>query len=112
MYLSRWSSYFLIETETYNLDGSCIVNVVISTNEIDLNNNFKVYPNPSEGIFEIFLPESSVLPVEIGLYNLYGSHILNLELTDIQTKYNLNNLKPGIYFFAGKGVLPKKIVIQ
>jgi hypothetical protein len=81
-------------------------------NNITLDNNVEVYPNPSSGQFTI---SSLKVPVnEVNVYDVYGKLVLSKAVNKKQETVSLKTAS-GIYFLrlkTNEGVVSKKIVIQ
>ena len=96
-------------------------NFFVSTNvdavmEINSENNFSTYPNPSNGVFTVELKKQNV-KTTIAIYNLLGERIFTGPLSASSTKIDLSNEAKGIYFcnfssFTGEVIFTKKIIIQ
>lgn len=92
----------------------------LKKNDKKIIENLNVFPNPSQGIFEIELNSYSFKSgLNIKVLNSLGSivHFENvLELTENPTKtLKLNHLNPGVYFVYvqnGEYIETKKIIIQ
>ncbi len=86
--------------------------------ENSINPSFTIYPNPSEGIFNITI-EGVSGKVQIKVFDVHGNdyHIFEIEGTSniINERLELKELAAGVYFisFSGKDFSRvKKIVIQ
>ena len=69
---------------------------VNNLNERGDNNNFKIYPNPTNGLFSIITDSNK--PCMISVTNVLGQEIISLDhngMTD--PSINLNNFDNGIY---------------
>jgi hypothetical protein len=80
-----------------NIDDFVITGV-LSTDNFELN-NVSVYPNPSEGVFNISLGD--IEPTSIEVYDLTGKIILSrkdLSIRNFETSINLSGASQGIYF--------------
>jgi len=79
------------------------------------NDNFKIFPNPSNGIFSI----TSVRSIENGVISVYdfNGRLVHTNNTNFNTveRLNLSSLKSGIYLVSIKGEeldFVSKIVIE
>ena len=89
------------------------VSVATTTNIYsNTNNNFKLYPNPSNGVLNIDLPNNKGFNLYI--INLQGKIVLDKEINEVHNTVNLDYLDNGLYFvkiFNGQKVYTKKISI-
>jgi uncharacterized repeat protein (TIGR03803 family) len=89
------------EGGTYN-DGVVFkidTNSTASINEITLDNGaVNVYPNPSNGSFNIKLTNFSDQMV-LKVYNVLGQNIYETKLNSSSTEINLQNQPDGVYFY-------------
>ena len=89
---------------------------IIDINEIAGNNEIKIYPNPSDGIFYInsaMLQTASIVKV----YDMSGRILYSKELHQQQgtLKLNLNHPEAGLYFVeiqSESDVVVKKLVVR
>ncbi len=65
----------------------------LGTNEFDLSTNFKIYPNPSNGVFNIEV-DDNLIGAKATIFNLLGQKIKNFDLKAMTTNQYLNK---GIY---------------
>lgn len=84
----------------------------VSNNSI----TFKVYPNPSNGIFNVELENVTTNP-QITIYNLLGQPIYFSKLTAVQTSINLSNQAKGVYLYRvldenGNPISTGRLVIE
>jgi hypothetical protein len=95
------------------------VNVIPGDTFIDksANNLFKVYPNPTTGVFTLELTEvteTSVVKVEI--YGMYGEKLQSDQFTgEKRHEFTLDGKSNGIYFirvFCGGNLGSQKIIKQ
>ena len=71
----------------------------ITNNESD-DLNFRIYPNPNNGLFQIEPLFNNRLPYSISIYNQLGQ-LVRIENTNIGLKkYNLKELEPGSYLIV------------
>ncbi len=82
----------------------------LGTNEFDLSTNFKIYPNPSNGVFNIEV-DDNLIGAKATIFNLLGQKIKNFDLKAMTTKQYLNK---GIYLLeiekSGEKTTKKLIV--
>lgn len=82
----------------------CVTKQVVMQRQSTLHENknpFTVYPNPSQGMFQIQFPTSETWTIE--LYTASGSFIGSNRLEGAAGLYNATNLAAGIYFLRAKG---------
>lgn len=75
-----------------------VISGTLSSENFELNNVF-VYPNPSNGIFNISL--GNLQPTRIEVYDLTGKKVFaknEIAISNFETKIDLSNLTQGIYF--------------
>lgn len=80
-----------------NIDDFVILGT-LSNQDFELNNVF-VYPNPSNGIFNISL--GNLQPTGIEVYDLTGKKVFaknEIAISNFETKIDLSNVTQGIYF--------------
>ena len=89
------------------------VSIATTTNIYNnTNNNFKLYPNPSNGVLNIDLPSNTGFNLYI--INLQGKIVLDKKINEVHSTVNLDFLDNGLYFvkiFNGQKVYTKKISI-
>ena len=88
--------------QTINEEGVIIDNPIISGAPLSVDNfedeTFKIYPNPSTGIFN--LKTNSSQPISISVLDITGKEIFNqqnLNISDSTYKIDLNNYSSGVY---------------
>jgi hypothetical protein len=65
----------------------------LATTDFDFNSNLSVYPNPSEGIFNINLENSATIQV----FDTTGKQILSKKIASGVTQIDLSPNTSGIY---------------
>ena len=73
-------------------------------------NTFKVYPNPTTGIINMYLPERQS---NIAIYDITGKLLITENMTGKENKLNISLISKGIYIIqvqTNKGVFTKKII--
>ena len=76
------------------------INLILS-NEINLLPDLKVFPNPSEGIFNIEFSNNSINPIELSILNLKGIEIWSKKIETkgkVSEKVNLTKQPKGVYY--------------
>ncbi len=78
----------------------CAADIASNSNN-RINNHFEVYPNPTEGIVNIFLPDLTT-KIRVSVISLNGSLLYNKEIkadnNGIFTQIDLSSMARGIYF--------------
>jgi hypothetical protein len=67
----------------------------LARNKIQLSQNFKIYPNPSNGNFNIEINEE-LIGAKVSIYNILGQKVKDFTLDVTNTNQSLNN---GVYLF-------------
>lgn len=91
---------------------SDLYNQSTNTHISDLNENITIYPNPSEGIFNIHFQDKQNSPVVIKIFNISGILIKSINITDIKGRnipIDLHNFVSGNYYVRLE-VNDKKII--
>lgn len=78
--------------------------------------SIKVYPNPSNGIFNVALESIAGNP-QIAIYNVLGQSIYACKLTSVQTSLNLGSQPKGVYLYRimnenGSSISTGRLVIE
>ncbi|WP_456438593.1 HYR domain-containing protein [Psychroserpens sp.] len=104
----------LSATDTGSNTDSCTftltVDEVLSNDEFDLFNAFKLYPNPASDNFKI---DTEKVIESISVYNIQGKLVKQF-LYDLDN-YNISELTSGMYFVkitSGSGLVNKKLIIE
>ncbi len=87
---------------TGELKGSFNYYKNISSNVSELQNalNFSLYPNPSQDIINIEIPEGKISDYE--MYDINGKKVLKGNLKNSQTQISVSELEQGLYFIKTK----------
>lgn len=99
-------------------DAPCSIISSVENNELENNNEFKIYPNPNDGNFMVKFPQPYFSKGALSVYNSMGQIVLekNIDLNNsISFSININEMKKGIYYLSiksGQGIFSKKIVVQ
>ena len=94
----------------YFIDDVSIVDCTVGIDKITEDMQVSIYPNPSQGIFEVKSEKYKIQSIEV--FNVLGEKIYNEEIKDITATINLQ-APPGVYFMqvqTEKGMLRKKLV--
>ena len=90
----------------------------VSIEDFDLA-GLRIYPNPSEDIFNIEFISSSFQNLEVRVVNVLGEKIFTDNLNQFKGKYtqqfNLSNYSSGVYLLeikTNQGVINKKLILQ
>ncbi|MBN2669887.1 MAG: S8 family serine peptidase [Bacteroidales bacterium] len=79
-----------------------------------VDNAIQIYPNPSNGTFNIQIEKNSKA-TNISIYNMSGAEVFNATQTESTKKYNLSNLPAGVYVAKisnQSNTVTRKIVIE
>lgn len=85
---------------------------------IDLKKSLSIYPNPSNGNFNIAFELIEAKDVAVSIVNILGDRVFEANYQSIQSKtvqIDLNSVAPGVYFVmlqSGDEMVSKKIVIR
>jgi len=85
----------------------------LSINNVALN-NFNIYPNPSNTIFNIELHDFGSREI-LSVYDIFGRKIKTKKLNNQKTNVNLNGFSNGVYFFkitSENGNSIKKVIYK
>lgn len=104
--------YFVDKTNrrAYLIDNSSVQPTKVS--EIDLQNRFSVYPNPTSNLLSILSTDNNKFSVSI--FNVLGENIFSVQSTS-NLKLETTNWANGIYFIQicqDKKIITKKIIKQ
>lgn len=102
------------------IDNLQIQNTVVGLADyLVYQGDMKVFPNPSQGVFNFTLSNTKMGDINLRLYNVLGSEVKNFHFvkTDqtFQTELNVGNIAKGVYFLHIKtkeGEAVKKISIE
>ncbi len=86
--------------------SSCILVDSIVLQQEDTISNFKLYPNPTDGIINVTIPVQ-----KISIFNYYGRKVFEASTST----FDISSLRSGIYFMeveTGNGRTTRKIVRQ
>jgi hypothetical protein len=114
---SLTTTYLVKATGTNGCDSSATVVQVVSactgiSQNIDLGETIRIYPNPSSGLLTI--ESGTSLPIDYIIYDVSGRKIMHGTLNGSQT-INVSDVANGTYFVRFESadvVLQKKLIIQ
>ena len=87
------------------------------TNPLDVATSVRVYPNPSNGKFNVSISNQAPATMDISILNMQGQVVYNKRIADV-TEHNEtidNQLSKGVYFIRinnGTEVKTQKVVVQ
>lgn len=90
-------------------DGECF-SLITSTDELDTQTRFSIYPNPVREQITLILPDDKSRSWE--LFNYQGQLIRNGEVNNDDDQISVENLPAGIYFLKIKNLGIEKVVVQ
>jgi len=109
-------SYVVVVTDDAtgcNNSETVVVNSQVGIDEL-LNNSFTIYPNPSNGIFQLTF-SNFVSNMEMQIVSATGQVVMKLIISDETTSVDIHDVLPGAYFvkiISNNGVAVKSIVIE
>jgi gingipain R len=81
--------------------GSVSVGKITAVDEIEYNNVFSVYPNPSNGKFVISFNNPEAVNYQLDIRNALGQTIVNEKISgQFSKEFNVSNYGKGIYFIS------------
>lgn len=91
--------------------STCFDVAVLGTKDFDIQNSFKLYPNPVKDFITI---ETDLLDhAKLNIFNVTGQIILSKELKATATRLNISDLPSGVYMFQisnDTGTTTKKVI--
>lgn len=91
--------------------STCFNVAVLGTKDFDIQNSFRLYPNPVKDFITI---ETDLLDhAKLNVFNITGQLVLSKELKGASVKLNISNLPSGVYMFQisnDTGTLTKKVI--
>ena len=75
--------------------------LTLDTGEVQMGTDFKVYPNPSAGIFNLNMENQDLSGINYNLIDITGKNIIsNKPVSDNITQINIQNLQSGTYVLS------------
>ena len=113
-------NYYVVVTDVNGctaVSATAAVTTTATSHDLLVDGNLSVFPNPTDGVFEITLDHlnGDSFTIEISNYlgqKIYSENVKNISGT-YHKKFNLNKFQSGVYFVNMKteaGMLVKKIV--
>lgn len=90
------------------------LNLALNTEEPSVQNEFKVFPNPTTGRFRVLMPTGTNSAV-IELYDVLGKRVLRKEISSTNSSIDIGPLQKGVYIAqiaSGSNKKTLKIVKQ
>tara|TARA_B100000508_G_C11465630_1_gene282064 strand:- start:11353 stop:12663 length:1311 start_codon:yes stop_codon:yes gene_type:complete len=94
-------------------------NSTANLNEIEVNQQFEIYPNPSNGVFNLEINKNNNNPIYLSVLNLSCQLVYSEKFELINNNHiktiDLNELEKGVYSIQLKsedGIINKKLVIK
>lgn len=95
---------FVIQSPTYNSSNDTVVNV----DELNLNNEFVLYPNPTDAYINISFTNSN-LEKKLQIYSSLGQKVFETQVKQ-QMQIDVNSFSSGVYFVQYQNTYKKFIV--
>lgn len=103
-------------TEVFDVGISACPAYVMGVNEVSLPAAFKVFPNPSSGIFYLTTDKIETYKKELEIYNVFGEKVYSIPLMkQSSNKIDISDSPKGIYLLKlikGEKTYSIKIIIQ
>jgi uncharacterized protein (TIGR02145 family) len=77
----------------------CLRNNFVGLNEISIQSNFSIYPNPAQNFINI-KADTKLIGENYIIYDNLGKSVLSGKITSENTSVELGNLSAGIYLFS------------
>lgn len=115
--------YTVTVTNTNNCEGSGTVNVTVqscvNTPEKDAEARFELFPNPSDGVFELHVTGNAGETLQLYIYSAEGKIVRSFSYNKVHhnfsSKIDLSRFAKGIYYVKivnDAHVYMKKIIVQ
>ncbi len=109
---------FLNDWENNLYIDDILVDGTIGVKEVNPDASVNIFPNPSNGNFNVIISNNNIEPTDIVVYNMIGEEVDHLShhvLYTKQVKINLENQCNGVYFVKVKtdnGSITKKLILN
>lgn len=106
------------ENVIHKIVGPCIIPSFTGIVNRDINTFMMISPNPSKGVFDVFIKLEQNQNVQVSIVDLLGQEVYNKQFNNVQNgkvSVNLENQAKGVYIVSLKtatGVSCKKIIIE
>lgn len=100
--------------DVFVLKLSCITTEISTENNL-ANENISVFPNPSNGHFQLNIDNFNSQKINLEIFNAIGERVYTSSITKQQNEIDLSNLPEGIYFvkmISTNQMYQQKIIIQ
>ena len=99
-----------------DVDGAVSLSNIIEVN-FELNSVFDIYPNPSNGTFQLSLPFRPERPITLSANNWAGQKVIDLSIlpNEVANPISINFPSKGYYIISlntGREILSKRILIE
>ncbi|MBI4946938.1 MAG: T9SS type A sorting domain-containing protein, partial [Bacteroidetes bacterium] len=99
-----------------SLEDTALVNCVTAIVEKNAGTGISVYPNPSNGQFQLIIGNGQLVTgnEQVSIYNMLGDKVYSTIITNHTSNLNLN-VPGGIYFLQIKsenGIIVQKLTID
>ena len=88
---------------------------IVSSGELNTDNNFLIYPNPSNGSFIVHAADVNTLPADVKVFDMQGRLVGNKILTENGQSFKFLDLTDGLYNLlidSDKFRIAKKLLIS
>ena len=75
------------------------INITTGLNEAALNSGISVFPNPSNGVFNIRFNNAAIMPAKARVISVIGTELMNKTITS-SDQIDLSPYESGIYFLS------------
>lgn len=112
---------YLVNLKIYNANGCLndstieIVYAPVGLNELMLNKQTKLYPNPAKDFVTLNINNSGTDLIIINIYNVFGALVKSAQLNKSNQQFNVDDLSNGVYVVEIKNEESsesKKLIIQ